>query len=51
MINRRKTKCGLDSGDYCYSNLDSSAFEEGSLRPIKKMSRYLKPGAAGEVGT
>ena len=25
------------------------SFEEGSLRPKNKMSRYLKQGAAGEV--
>src|SRR5215468_1628284 len=29
----------------------SRSFKEGSLRPIKKMSRYLKQGAAGEVRT
>ena len=27
------------------------AFEEGSLRPLRKMSRYLSHGAAGEVRT
>jgi hypothetical protein len=27
------------------------SFEEGSLSPINKMSRYLKQGAAGEVRT
>ena len=25
------------------------SFEEGSLRPLNKMSRYIKKGAAGEV--
>jgi len=29
--------------------LDFPSFEEGALRPINKMSRYLKQGAAGEV--
>ena len=28
------------------SNLDSSAFEEGTLRPLNKLERYLRQGAA-----
>jgi hypothetical protein len=28
---------------------DFPSFEEGSLRPLGKMSRYLSQGAAGEV--
>ena len=27
------------------------SFEEGALRPLNKMSRYLKWGATGDVGT
>jgi len=35
----------------CLSNLDSSSFEEGTLRPLSKCLATLKQGAAGEVRT
>src|SRR5262245_209612 len=43
MINRRKTKCGWDSSDYCYSNLDSSAPREGLRRPAADSHRQPEP--------
>jgi hypothetical protein len=30
---------------------DVPSFEEGSMRPSRKMARYLSQGAAGEVRT
>jgi hypothetical protein len=33
------------------SRTNFPSFEEGSLRPSRKMSRYLCQGAAGEVRT
>jgi hypothetical protein len=32
-----------------FQGAEFPSFEEGALRPINKMSRYLKQGAAGEV--
>src|SRR5262245_53183511 len=34
-----------------FESTNFPSFEEGSLRPSRKMSRYLSQGAAGEVRT
>jgi hypothetical protein len=45
-------RCRLGEVSFWVSSFEEGtipSFEEGSLRPLNKMSRYLRQGAAGEV--
>ena len=48
MKNRRAVGVGLDGVNELEAGVFPSS-EEGTLRPLNKMSRYLEKGAAGEV--
>ena len=48
----RHGRCRLGEVSFWLSSFEGGtipSFEEGSLRPLNKMSRYLRQGAAGEV--
>jgi len=48
MKNRRAVGVGLEGVNELEAGVFPSS-EEGTLRPLNKMSRYLEKGAAGEV--